>query len=75
MNFGLVIFLEDMAEAYVVWKYGVDRTWIGDDINEKQYFDMVAGWKFDIHFPELYETEFVYFFCVYKPPRGLLFGL
>ena len=35
MYFGLDNFLEAGAEVYMLWKYGVDRTPIGDDINEK----------------------------------------
>ena len=40
MNFGLDIFPEAMAEVYMTWKYDVDRTRIGDDINEKRKFDL-----------------------------------
>ena len=40
MNFGLDIFPEAGAEVYVVWKYGVGGTRIGDDINEKRKPDL-----------------------------------
>ena len=34
MNFGLDIFMKAVVDVYVVWKFGVGETRIGDDINE-----------------------------------------
>jgi len=40
VNFGLDIFPEAVAVVYIVWKYGVGETRIGDDINQKRNPEM-----------------------------------
>ena len=45
MNFGLDIFTEAVADIYIVWKFGVGETRIGDDINEKRKPDLASRKK------------------------------